>query len=55
MNNKIIKTLLFSALIVAGVSFFVYGRYDDSPGAQLLGAIAAITGAWFIYSTLRSK
>jgi hypothetical protein len=30
--------------IVLGAFIFVYGGYDDSPGAQLLGVIAVIFG-----------
>jgi hypothetical protein len=37
--------LAFSVLGVAlGAFLFVYGGYDDSPGAQLLGALAAVAG-----------
>ena len=30
--------------ILFGVFFFVYGGYDDSPGAQGIGAIAVVLG-----------
>ena len=30
--------------ILFGVFLFVYGGYDDSPGAQLLGAVVCIAG-----------
>ena len=30
--------------ILFGVFVFVYGGYDDSPGAQLLGALGVIVG-----------
>ena len=33
-----VLTLLFGAFV------FVYGGYDDSPGAQLIGFVVAITG-----------
>lgn len=37
--------LIYSILaILFGVFMFVYGGYDDSPGAQLLGLVAFVTG-----------
>jgi len=37
--------ILFSILaILFGAFIFVYGGYDDSPGAQLLGVLAVIGG-----------
>jgi len=39
-----IKITGFIVLILLGVFVFVYGGYDDSPGAQLLGLIAIIGG-----------
>ena len=41
---KKIKILGFIVLIMFGVFVFVYGGYDDSPGAQLLGLIMVIGG-----------
>jgi drug/metabolite transporter (DMT)-like permease len=38
------KVLLFILAILFGVFIFVYGGYDDSPGAQLIGVIAVIIG-----------
>jgi len=37
-------------VIFLGLFMFVYGGYDDSPGAQGLGLIAVITGivGWII-------
>lgn len=41
--NKI--RLLYSSLAIAfGAFMFVYGGYDDSPGAQLLGLVLAVGG-----------
>ncbi len=34
----------FISLILLGVFVFIYGGYDDSPGAQLLGLIIFIIG-----------
>jgi cadmium resistance protein CadD (predicted permease) len=45
---KIIKVLGFVILILFGVFVFVYGGYDDSPGAQLLGVIIVVIGIWRI-------
>ncbi len=36
MKNKI-KIIFFVLLILLGIFIFIYGGYDDSPGAQLLG------------------
>jgi len=41
---KIIRIISFIILILFGVFMFVYGGYDDSPGAQLLGLIIFIIG-----------
>jgi len=41
---KIIKIIGFIILILLGMFIFVYGGYDDSPGAQLLGLIIFIIG-----------
>lgn len=39
------RGLLYSALAVPlGIFIFVYGGYDDSPGAQLIGAIVVMFG-----------
>ncbi|TSC52085.1 MAG: hypothetical protein LiPW41_633 [Parcubacteria group bacterium LiPW_41] len=35
-----------------GVFVFVYGGYDDSPGAQLLGFLVVVSG---VISAIRSK
>lgn len=48
---RYIKLLLSVAAIAFGVFIFVYGGYDDSPGAQLLGALIVITG---IYGAVKS-
>ncbi|MFA6392212.1 MAG: hypothetical protein WCW66_05730 [Patescibacteria group bacterium] len=43
-----IKIISFIILIILGVAIFIYGGYDDSPGAQLIGFIAVVTGVIFI-------
>jgi hypothetical protein len=39
-----IKLLVFAATILFGVFMIVYGGFDDSPGAQLVGVLAVILG-----------
>ena len=34
----------FILAILIGILIFIYGGYDDSPGAQLLGLILVIIG-----------
>lgn len=41
---NIIKVAVFVIFILLGVFMFVYGGYDDSPGAQLLGVLLVIGG-----------
>jgi hypothetical protein len=38
------KILYSSFAILFGVFVFIYGGYDDSPGAQLLGLIVFMVG-----------
>jgi hypothetical protein len=42
--NKKIKIALFVCAMLFGIFIFVFGGYDDSPGAQGLGALAVIGG-----------
>ncbi len=44
MKRYYIKILYFTFAILFGVFMFVYGGYDDSPGAQLIGLILFIIG-----------
>lgn len=41
---NIIKILGFIILIALGIFVFIYGGYDDSPGAQLLGFLLFVSG-----------
>ncbi|MFA6486568.1 MAG: hypothetical protein WCT40_04355 [Candidatus Magasanikbacteria bacterium] len=43
MNKKIFIVLMIFTIIF-GIFLFIFGGYDDSPGAQLLGLTAIITG-----------
>ncbi|KKR20834.1 MAG: hypothetical protein UT48_C0016G0026 [Parcubacteria group bacterium GW2011_GWE2_39_37] len=38
------KMLYFVPAILFGAFMFVYGGYDDSPGAQLLGLVLVVIG-----------
>ena len=49
---KILKILGFIGLIMFGVFFFIYGGYDDSPGAQGLAILIVIGG---IYGLIRQR
>jgi hypothetical protein len=42
--KKYYKIILYILLILLGIFIFIYGGYDDSPGAQLLGFILFIIG-----------
>jgi hypothetical protein len=42
MNKS--RVLYSSFAILFGVFMFVYGGFDDSPGAQLLGLLMVIAG-----------
>jgi hypothetical protein len=46
------RILSFVLLVLIGVFLFVYGGYDDSPGAQLLGLLVFIVG---IIGIVRAK
>jgi len=50
MNITRILCLVIS--LPLGVFLFIFGGYDDSPGAQLLGVLVAIGGIWL---AVRSK
>ena len=39
-----LRKLYFSIAIPFGVFIFVYGGWDDSPGAQLLGLVFVVVG-----------
>ncbi len=38
------KIAYFILIILLGIFMFVFGGYDDSPGAQLIGMVLAIIG-----------
>ena len=47
-SGRIIKIISLILLILFGIFLFIYGGYDDSPGAQLLGLVLAGTGLIFL-------
>jgi hypothetical protein len=48
--------ITFSILLIPlGIYFFVYGGYDDSPGAQLIGVAVALAGIAGIIGTWRKS
>ena len=42
--HKNVKTIFLLFLVLFGVFMFVYGGWDDSPGAQLLGFVLVVIG-----------
>jgi hypothetical protein len=50
-----IKGIVCILLISLGVFIFIYGGYDDSPGAQGLGLLAVVLGIWQIIKFKRKK
>lgn len=50
MNKK--RLALSILAILFGAFLFVYGGYDDSPGAQLLGLLVVIAG---VVGIIKSK
>ena len=50
MNKR--RILYFIPAMLFGAFIFVYGGYDDSPGAQLLGLLVVIFG---IVGALKDK
>jgi len=51
--NKKVKIIISILAVLFGAFFIVYGGYDDSPGAQLLGLIVAIFGIVVIVKNLK--
>lgn len=42
--KKRIKIVLLVLAVLLGIFLFIYGGYDDSPGAQGLGLLVVIVG-----------
>jgi hypothetical protein len=50
-----ILRLTYAGIAIAlGAGLFVYGGYDDSPGAQLLGFLVAIAGVVGVIRGIRN-
>jgi len=49
------RILCFVPMILFGGFIFVYGGYDDSPGAQLLGLIAVVAGIIGLIKNKKNK
>ena len=52
-TKYLIRITGFILLILIGISMFVFGEYDASPGGQLIGVITAIIGIIGIVKTKR--
>ncbi|MFA5247625.1 MAG: hypothetical protein WC415_00025 [Patescibacteria group bacterium] len=53
--NKTIKIAFSILAVLFGIFISLYGGYDDSPGAQLLGVIAVIGGIIGIIKSRKKK
>lgn len=42
--TKKTKILLYVFAVLFGIFFIIFGGYDDSPGAQMIGLVAVVTG-----------
>lgn len=52
MNKYYLKIALFILLILFGIFMFIYGGWDDSPGAQGLGLLIVVGS---IYGLIKNK
>ena len=50
---KIIKKITRIVLVLLGAFLFIYGGYDDSPGAQGLGLALLLVSIWFLLKNSR--
>lgn len=55
LKKRIIKISLLILLMLFGVFMWVFGEYDDSPGAQLLGLIAGVGATFGIIKIHKDK
>ena len=55
MKNKYIKIVSLVLAILLGIFIFIFGGYDDSPGAQLLGFIILTFGVVGLIRMRRKK
>jgi len=52
---RIAKLILSLLGIAFGIFMVVYGERDDSPGAQLMGVVAALAGIWGLVKSFKKK
>jgi len=52
MKKYYLKIALYILLILFGIFMFIYGGWDDSPGAQGLGLLIVISS---IYGLIKNK
>ena len=55
MKKNYQKIILFIFLMLLGIFVFIYGGYDDSPGAQLLGLVIFIIPVINLIKNKRKK
>lgn len=53
--KKYLKISAYILAIIFGIFMFIYGGYDDSPGAQGLGLLLFIGGAVGLIKIIRKK
>jgi uncharacterized membrane protein HdeD (DUF308 family) len=53
--NKKVKVVFSIFAVLLGVFIFIYGGYDDSPGAQLLGVLVMASGVANIIKKRKKK
>jgi len=53
--NKKVKVVFSIFAVLLGVFIFIYGGYDDSPGAQLLGVLVMAGGVASIIKKRKKK
>lgn len=55
MKKYYLKTTISILTLVLGIFMFIYGGFDDSPGAQLLGFIMFAIGVYFLLFNNKKK
>ncbi|PIT88735.1 MAG: hypothetical protein COU29_00595 [Candidatus Magasanikbacteria bacterium CG10_big_fil_rev_8_21_14_0_10_36_32] len=49
MKNKLLYCIPKILAILLGIFFIIFGEFDDSPGAQLLGVVLVVIGIVSIF------
>jgi hypothetical protein len=52
---KKLKIVMASIFLFLGVFLFIYGGYDDSPGAQGLGLLIVFGSIWILIKKIIKK